>query len=277
MSAYKFTQWAVASPDAPQKPLVWKRARSGDAAWVQVVRHRPGSQAKKALYRRKVRLTKQRNVDLTPDGLWAMPLNTAWVPVKARRLQDLKIEDWKKKYVPVHKEGDVFPMGSQPLWRGTTMTAIRIQNNQCTAPSCALPKFQLCAQKCDPSAPSNPHISETAFSHRFQQQFTPPPNGTKVWCIGREENCSAGGWVTRRPIFPTPRPPSLAAVTGGGVQGGGARPAGPGGGGVNTTSMAQNDTHVALIILTTQMWGGGEIIGGKGFFRPKFVFLRLRR
>ena len=33
--------------------------------------------------------------------------------------------------------------------------------------------------------------------------------------------------------------------------------------------MAQNDTHVALIILTTQMWGGG-VIGGKKFFGPKF-------
>ena len=32
--------------------------------------------------------------------------------------------------------------------------------------------------------------------------------------------------------------------------------------------MAQNDTHVALIILTTQMWGEGEIIGGKNFFGP---------
>ena len=39
--------------------------------------------------------------------------------------------------------------------------------------------------------------------------------------------------------------------------------------------MAQNDTHVALIILLTEMWGGG-IIGGKNFFGPKFVFLRLR-
>ena len=29
--------------------------------------------------------------------------------------------------------------------------------------------------------------------------------------------------------------------------------------------MAQNDTHVALIILTAQMWGGGGIIGGKKF------------
>ena len=40
--------------------------------------------------------------------------------------------------------------------------------------------------------------------------------------------------------------------------------------------MAQNDTHVALIILTTQMWGG-EIIGGKNFFGPNFVFLCLWR
>ena len=91
---------------------------------------------------------------------------------------------------------------------------------------------------------------------------------------GREENCSAGGeGVTRKPI---PPPPSLAAMTGGGVQGGGARPAVPGGGGVNPTSMAQNDTHVALIILNTQMWGGG-IIGGKKFFGPNFVFLCLWR
>ena len=46
MSAYKFTQRAVASPDAPQKPLVRKRARSGGANWVQVTRH-PDPQAKK--------------------------------------------------------------------------------------------------------------------------------------------------------------------------------------------------------------------------------------
>ena len=31
---------------------------------------------------RKVRLTKQRNVDLTTDGLWAMPLYKSWVLVK---------------------------------------------------------------------------------------------------------------------------------------------------------------------------------------------------
>ena len=62
----------------------------------------------KAIAWRKVQLTKQRNVDLTTDGLWAMPLNTGWVPVKARRLQD-----WEKlrKYVPIHKQGDVCPNG----------------------------------------------------------------------------------------------------------------------------------------------------------------------
>ena len=64
---------------------------------------------------RKVRLTKQRNVDLTTDGLWAMPLNTGWVPVKARRLHD-----WEtvKKYVPSHKQRDVCPNGVPALVEG---------------------------------------------------------------------------------------------------------------------------------------------------------------
>ena len=36
--AYKFTQRAIASPDAPQKPLVRKTARSGGETWVKVTR-----------------------------------------------------------------------------------------------------------------------------------------------------------------------------------------------------------------------------------------------
>ena len=61
---------------------------------------------------RQVGLIKQRNVNLTTDGLWAMPLNEGWVPVKARRLQD-----WQKlkKYVPVHKQGDICPNGVTAL------------------------------------------------------------------------------------------------------------------------------------------------------------------
>ena len=47
MSSYKFTPRAIASPDAPQRPLTRKRARFGGAEWVQVTRHEPGSRAKK--------------------------------------------------------------------------------------------------------------------------------------------------------------------------------------------------------------------------------------
>ena len=108
MSSYKFTQRAVASPDAPLKPLVRKRARSAGENWVRVTRQ-PDP---RAIEWRKVRLTKQRNVDLTTDGLWAMPLNSGWVPVKSRRLQD-----WQKlkKYVPNNKHGDVCPNGVPAL------------------------------------------------------------------------------------------------------------------------------------------------------------------
>ena len=83
---------------------------------------------------RKARLTKQQNVELTSDGLWAMPLNTGWVPMKARRLHD-----WEKlkKYVPIHKWGDVRPDGamsapirSQPLSRDAAMTTIQTRNNE---------------------------------------------------------------------------------------------------------------------------------------------------
>ena len=78
-------------------------------------------------------------------------------------------------------------------------------------------------------------------------------------CKGRKKIALQGG-VTRKPIFPTPPPPSLAAVTGGGGFRAGVPNLPCWGGGVNPTSMAQNDTHVALIILTTQMWGGKLLV-----------------
>ena len=46
MSTYKFRQLAVASSNAPQKPLVRNRAHSGGAHWVKVT-WEPGRQAKK--------------------------------------------------------------------------------------------------------------------------------------------------------------------------------------------------------------------------------------
>ena len=47
MSSYKFTPRAVASPDAPQKPLTRKRARSRGVKSVQVSRDETGRKAKK--------------------------------------------------------------------------------------------------------------------------------------------------------------------------------------------------------------------------------------
>ena len=85
--------------------------------------------------------------------------------------------------------------------------------------------------------------------------------------LGGKKIALRGGGGTRKPIFPTP-PPSLLGRRDGGR--GGFRAGAPDlpcrGGGVNPTSMAQNDTHVALIILTTQMWGGrGGLLVEKTF------------
>ena len=55
---------------------------------------------------------KEHQMDLTTDGLWAMRLNTGRVPVKAHTLQE-----WGKlkKYVPIHKQGDVCQNGVPAL------------------------------------------------------------------------------------------------------------------------------------------------------------------
>ena len=84
-----------------------------------------------------------------------------------------------------------------------------------------------------------------------------------------------GGGRDTEANFPNPPPPLPGRRDGKGCSRRGC-PTCRSGGVVNPTSMAQNDTHVALIILTTQMWGGG-IIGGKNFFGAKSVFLRLWR
>jgi hypothetical protein len=48
-------------------------------------------------------------------------------------------------------------------------------------PSRASWNFPLCPQKCVHLAPSNPHISETAFSHRLQKYtHTPPPQRNEI-------------------------------------------------------------------------------------------------
>ena len=75
------------------------------------------------------------------------------------------------------------------------------------------------------------------------------------------------GWGARRPISqpPPPCPPCRERELGAGG-GGGRCPTcrSRGGGGSTPTCMAQNKPHVALIILTTHMWG--RIFAGGKFF-----------
>ena len=96
------------------------------------------------------RNTKQRNVDFTTDGLWAMPLNTGWVPVKARRLQDAgKLN----KYVPIYNKQ--CPNGFPALVERDN-SGDDSGRPLCIAPPCVWSNFQLCAQKCDHLPPPNP-------------------------------------------------------------------------------------------------------------------------
>ena len=74
-----------------------------------------------------------------------------------------------------------------------------------------------------------------------------------------------GVGVTRKPIFPTPAPPSLAAVTGGGVQGGGARPAVPGGGGQPNIYGSKWYPRRADHVDYSNVGGGGGLLVEKTF------------
>ena len=73
---------------------------------------------------------------------------------------------------------------------------------------------------------------------------------------GKKIALRGGGGMAQKPICPNPRSPSLVAVPGGGfVLALPYLPCRGGGGGPTPTYMAQNHPHVALIILTTHMWG----------------------
>ena len=88
---------------------------------------------------------------------------------------------------------------------------------------------------------------------------------------GRKLLCGGDGTEAHLPNPPPPPPPwSLCREGGLGWRCPTCR---DGGGGATPTYMAQNDPHVALIILTTHMWG--KIFSRKKFSGPKFVFRRL--
>ena len=85
---------------------------------------------------------------------------------------------------------------------------------------------------------------------------------------GRKLLCRGGGDTEAH--FPNPPPPSLLGRRDGRGGSGRGRPTcHAGGGGVNPTSMAQNDTHVELIIFDYSNVGGGND-WWKELFRAKF-------
>ena len=104
MCSYKFTPRAVSSRDAPQKSLVGKRARSEGANWVRLTRH-PEKQARKpctAGSQQPACTHKEHQMDLTTHAS----------QYRVGACEGTQA-DWEKlkKYVPIHKQGDVCPSG----------------------------------------------------------------------------------------------------------------------------------------------------------------------
>ena len=88
----------------------------------------------------------------------------------------------KHAHIESTSRGMCAPMGSLPTWKGATMRSIRIQNNQQSLEHCSiLCIVQFCSSVLKNVTPhTNPYISETAFSHRYQKKkYTYPPQGTE--------------------------------------------------------------------------------------------------
>ena len=169
MSSYKFTQRAVASPDAPLKPLVRKRARSGGENWVQVTR-RPDSRAKKP----RTGGSQQPACAHTEHDI----LSTTEAAAFAAQFWDKKIHPTKASQheflatcIDVDLEQDVKHAGqsSRGHCHPPELQQPGVENRANTE------KFGLDAQKYRQLPPPNPCISEMAFSHRFQKVYTYPP------------------------------------------------------------------------------------------------------
>ena len=183
-SSYDFTPRAVASPDAPQKPLVRKRARSGGAEWVQVSRHRPGSQAKKASYVPSAATCMHaqgaRHSDDRSGKCFCGPVlgskSTPHQGFTAGVLEHMHM------HMSLSTNRAMFaPTGSLPcLKKATQMTTIQIKCDGTAQCMCCVNRQMGSSDLKNvstPPPPQTPYISETAFSHRFQKvSLTTPPH-----------------------------------------------------------------------------------------------------
>ena len=136
MSAYKFTPRAIASPDAPQKSLVCKRARSGcnrlGAKWVQSTWNKPGSRAEKprtASLKQPACTHKEHHILSTAE---ASAFAAQFLDRKVQAAGLGKIEEiWSNS-----QAGGCAPQWG-PLWKGATMRTIWIQNTQWSLEHCS--------------------------------------------------------------------------------------------------------------------------------------------
>ena len=124
-------------------------------------------------------------MDLTTDGLWTMPLNTGWVPVKAHRLQDW--EKLKNMFQFTSREMCA-QMGSLPLWKGATMRTIQVPNNQWSLEHCpvlCIVQFAaMFAQKCDllpAPSPTHTFLKRPFLTYFKKNTHTPPPQRDEIW------------------------------------------------------------------------------------------------
>ena len=170
MSAYKFTARAVGSPDALQKPLVRKRAHSGGESWMKVT-WEPARQAKKpciAGSQHPACTHKEHQI-----------LTSAKATAFSAQYWDRKVHPTKasqQEFLPhalmlIWKKTSSMHSGTSTLERG----GIRLLTVRYHGARRQIVEFPAVCSKIWSPAPPNPYISETAFSHRFQKVYTPPP------------------------------------------------------------------------------------------------------
>ena len=148
----KFTPRAVASPDAPQKPLVRKRACSAGAKWVKVTQDAPVRKAKKpcttvsqqpACTHKEHQILTSAEAASFASQFWDCKVHT----MNASQHEflatciDVNLALHSVDYYSglTDNEPQWTPMESQALWKGTTMRTIRIRNNQRSPVHCSVP------------------------------------------------------------------------------------------------------------------------------------------
>ena len=191
MSAYKFTPRVVASPDAPQQPLVRKRARSGGANWVRVTYHTSPSNAKRprAAGSQQPACTHQEHQILT----------TSEAASFASQFWDRKVHPTKAlqhEFLAQCIDVDLEKNVKHAQWHKYTRFGLRvICGPSSIALSCASPTLQPHLLKnviIYPPPPTHTFPKRPLFCHRFQKVYTLPPQRDKIWAHWTKSSSNPG-------------------------------------------------------------------------------------